>query len=78
MVRILTTKQIIGMACEKSGIKKSELARRINTTPSSFSQRLERGRFTPEEMAAMAEVLGCKFFYGFAYEDGKVIGETIE
>lgn len=54
------------------GISKSELARRLNTSPQNISQRIKRGTLTIADLEKIAEVVGADFSYHFN-ADGVII-----
>ena len=66
----MTSPQKIKMALVYKGMKESELARALNTSPSAFNQRMKTGKFTSDEMEKIAEAIGAKYFFGFEFEDG--------
>jgi len=45
----------------------------LNATPQSFNKKAKRGTFTPNELEKIAEALGAKYRFGFAFPDGKEI-----
>ena len=49
---------MIEHACVDAGITKAELARRLGMTPQAFYQRLTTGKFTYNELLAIANALG--------------------
>ena len=69
----MTIPQKIKMALAYKGISESELARRIETTPQAFNQRMKTGKFSSEDLERIAEALGAEFFFGFEFEDGTKI-----
>ncbi len=69
----MTIEQKIKMALSFAGISQSELARKINTTPQNFSQKLKRNTFTKEEMEQIAEAVGGSWRAEFVFPDGTVI-----
>ena len=62
---MLKQKQMIEIACIKAGITQSELAKRIDMSPSNFSYRINNTGFKIQEFETMAEALGLKFTYNF-------------
>lgn len=48
-----------------AGVSKAELARRIGTSPSNLCNRLKTGKFTYEELVAIATALNCNLIFGF-------------
>ena len=69
----MTIKQKIEMACIISGITQTELAKRIGMSQQNLSKRLKTGKFSDQELQAMAKALGCKYFAGFEFPDGTKI-----
>lgn len=62
---MLKQKQMIEVACIKAGITQSELAKRIDMSPSNFSYRINNTGFKIQEFEKMAKVLGLEFTYAF-------------
>ena len=50
-IRILLVKKDI--------IPEAELARRLNTTPANFNQKMKRDNFAEKELREIGDVLGC-------------------
>lgn len=69
----ITIQQKIDMACAHAGISRAELARRLETSPPAFKQRLDRGKFTQQELEKIAAVLDGEYFSGFRFRDGTII-----
>ena len=69
----MTIPQKIKIAVAYKGISESELARRIETTPQAFHQRMKTGKFTSEDLEKIADALGAHFYFGFEFEDGTKI-----
>jgi transcriptional regulator with XRE-family HTH domain len=57
-----------------SGISQAELARRLKLSPSAFSNRLNKSRFSTEEMKEIADSLGAEYVEFFKFPDGVNIG----
>ena len=51
----------------------AEIARRLNTSPQSFSGKLKRASFTIHDLEEIAEVVGVEFEYSFNFNDGKKV-----
>jgi hypothetical protein len=66
----MTTAQKIKTALAYRNMKVSEMARRIGSYTNAFTQRLETGKFTQEELEKMAEVLEAKYHSYFEFPDG--------
>ena len=71
--RNLTIQDKIRIACAITGISLTELADRIGTSQSAFSQRLRTGRFSDEDLNRIAEALGATYYSGFRFPDGSRI-----
>lgn len=69
----MTIKQKIKMALGYAGISQAELARRVEMTPSNFSQKLQRDTFTLEEMERIAAALGGEWRAEFVFPGGIAI-----
>ena len=69
----MTIQQKITAACIVAGISQNELAGKMGTTSSAFSQRMKRGKFTDEDFQKIALALGAKYFSGFVFPDGTEI-----
>ena len=44
---------------KKDNISEAELARRLNTTPANFNQKMKRDNFGEKELREIGDVLGC-------------------
>lgn len=69
----MTLNQKIKAACALREISVAELGRRIGLSQSNFFQRLQKGKFTQEELEKIAEALECKYVSYFEFEDGTKI-----
>ncbi len=69
----MTLPQKIKMALAYKNISESELARLIGTSPQAFNQRMKTGKFTTEEMDAIAAAIGASYYFGFEFKDGTKI-----
>jgi hypothetical protein len=68
---IMDAKTQVKAAAAIAGISVAELARRLDTTPQAFNDRLTRGgRFTRTEWCQMADAMGAKFEVHFVFDDG--------
>lgn len=54
-------------------ISVAEIARRLNTSPQSFSGKLKRESFTIKDLEDIADVVGVQFDYSFIFKDGKKV-----
>ena len=66
----MTLQQKIKMALAYQGISEAELARRLETTPAAFHNRMKRGVFSVEDLEQIAKALGGEYYYGIRFEDG--------
>ena len=64
----ITTK--IRLAETYARISEAELARRIGTSSQNLGQRLKVGRFTSDELEALAASMGAVYEYAFVFPDG--------
>ena len=69
----MTVKQMIRMALSYQGISEAELARRLETSRSAFNNKMQREKFSCEELKTIAEALGGEFFFGIRFPDGTEI-----
>lgn len=79
----LPIKQRIKFACGISKINLSKVAESLGMSPSAFSQRLDKAKFTKDELVKIAEIIGCKYDCYFRFGDGSVfraptIGQQIK
>ena len=63
----------IKMAEAFADISEAELARRIGTSSQAFGQRLKTGKFSSENLEAIADALGAKYVAYFEFPDGTQI-----
>lgn len=63
----------IKILCVKLNISVSELARKCDTSPQAFIQKMKRETFTSAELKEVAEASGCKFESSFILPDGERI-----
>ena len=57
----ITLQQKVKIACALREISVAELGRRIGLSQSNFFQRLQKGKFTIEELEKIGDALGCKY-----------------
>lgn len=62
--------------CVCNNINLSELARRLDKSPQAFSQKLNRGSFSLNDLDEIAMVLGCKIECRFVLMNGEIIELT--
>ena len=60
----------IRMAEAYAEISEAELSRRLGTSPQAFGQRLKTGKFTGEELDAIAHAMGAELKLQFVFPDG--------
>lgn len=70
---MLPIKVKIETACKIAGLTITELAEKLGTSQSAFSQRLKRGKFTDKDFLLIAQALGCDYKSGFYFPDGQKI-----
>ncbi len=70
---MITLQQQVKAACNIAGVSVTELGKKMGMSQSNFSQRLKNGKFTKEELAQMADLLGAEFHFYFEFEDGTKI-----
>lgn len=62
--------QKIRMALAYKHMSEADLARKLETSPSAFNQRMRTGKFTSAELEKIAFVLGAVYEATFTFEDG--------
>lgn len=66
---VIMGKNAVQKAIEKTmidvGITKTELARRLGTSPQNLCRRLNTGKFSYDELVAIASALGCNYIFAF-------------
>ena len=55
----MTTVEKIRVLLARRNIPESELARRLEKTPQNFNRKMKGGRFTIEDLEAIAAALNC-------------------
>ena len=68
-----TAEEQIKILCVKVGISISELARRCGKSPQTFSQKMKRKTFTPDDLRKIADATGCTFETAFVLPNGERI-----
>jgi len=61
------------MALAYVRMSEAELARRLNTSPQAFNQRMKTDKFSSNELEEMAKILGAKYLAYFEFPDGTKI-----
>ena len=65
----MTISQKIKMSLAYKGMSEAELARSIGSSPAAFNQRMKTGKFTADELAAIASAMGGEYYFGFQFPD---------
>lgn len=73
----------IRIACNVADVKLSYVANTMGMSPSTFSQRLDKGKFTKPELVEVATAIGCTYRCYFKFNDGNAfsaptIGQQIK
>ena len=63
----------IKMALAFLEISEAELARRINTSPQAFSQRMKTGKWSDKDLKDISTALGCEIVVEFRFPNGTTI-----
>ncbi|MCI8911090.1 MAG: helix-turn-helix transcriptional regulator [Clostridia bacterium] len=61
------------MLCVKKNISLAELARRLNKTPQALSQKINRGKFTIDDLEEIAAVTNCHIECNIILQNGETI-----
>lgn len=69
----INTQEKIKRAMKHAKVSQQTIANKFGITQGAFSQRLQTGKFSDEEMKMIADVLGAKYFSGFKFSDGEEI-----
>lgn len=67
---MISIKHKVEIACKLNDITVTELARRLGTSQSNFSQRLKVGKFSQDELETIANAIGCKYHSYLEMPDG--------
>lgn len=73
----MKTEETISSVCEKMGITKADLAKRMGVLPSSLYRKLARESMTLEELQKCLDVLGVKVEFNIVYPDGDVCDSKV-
>lgn len=65
-----TVKQLIMDACAHVNMTQMELGEHLGKSRQSFNDKLNRGRFTDNEIRDIANKIGCTYYNYFKMEDG--------
>lgn len=64
----MSTEEKIDVALARAKMSRSELARRLGTSPQNLSQKIKRNTFNDDDMHKIAEAIGCEwksdFYFG--------------
>jgi len=63
----------IKRAMKHARVNQSLIAKEFGVTQGAFSQRMQTGKFSEEELKKIAKILGAKYFSGFEFPDGEKI-----
>ena len=69
----MTIEEQVKVLCVRSGIRVSELARRLGTSPQNFNGKLHRESLSVIDMERIAKVTGTQFRREFVLENGETI-----
>ena len=65
-----TVKQLIMDACSHANMTQMELGERLGKSRQSFNDKLNKGRFTDDEIRNIASKIGCTYHNYFEMKDG--------
>ena len=71
-------RKTITKAIGYSGISQAELARKLGITPATFSNRLNKCRFSTAELQTIAAAIGAEYVEYFAFTDGVTVKPSKE
>ena len=63
----MSIEEKINVALARAKISKSELARRLGTTPQNLHQRIKKGSLKDTDMQAIAQAIGCTWKSDFDF-----------
>lgn len=66
-------KDMVAWACEYQGIPMAELAERFRQSRQAFFDKVSNGRYTDDELARIAYMIGCSYENYFLLADGTKI-----
>jgi len=67
----MTIYQKVKTACMIEGKTLTEVAKEFGSSQQTFSQRLQTGKFTQEELERIFSIIGCKYISYVELSDGK-------
>ena len=71
-------RKTITKAIGYSGVSQAELARKLGITPATFSNRLNKCRFSSDELEQIAAAIGAEYVEYFQFTDGVVVKPSKE
>lgn len=71
-------RQTIVKAIGYSGVSQAELARKLGITPATFSNRLNKCRFSSDEIEKIANAIGAEYVEYFHFSDGVMVKPSKE
>lgn len=66
-------RKTINRAIAYSGKTQTEVAQALGLTAGAFSNRLNKCRFSAEELKAIANIIGATYVENFSFIDGTII-----
>ena len=69
----MTVQQLIKMALAYQGMTEADLARKLGTAPNAFNNKMQRGKFSVEDLKEIAVALGGEYYFGIRFPDGREI-----
>lgn len=66
-------RKTINKAIGYSGISAAEISRRLNITPATFSNRLNKCRFSSDELSQIASTMGAEYIEYFKFPDDVIV-----
>lgn len=63
----MSTEEKIDIALAKAKISRSELARRLGTSPQNLHMKIKRNSLKDEDMQKIAEAIGCEWKSDFKF-----------
>lgn len=69
----LSLQDKIYLACRHAGTTRTEVGRKLGMSQANTSKRIATGKFTQEELEAIASAMGAEYYSGFKFPDGTKI-----
>ena len=66
-------RKTITKAIGYSGVSQAEIARALGITPATFSNRLNKSRFSSVELKKISQALGAEYVEYFHFPDGAIV-----